>query len=112
MDKSKYYEWIDEGLSYEGRFYTYYINNVERVSYNIKNDEITQVYIYFIKEDILYFHWIGAYNNEALYLINTLYKSCGDIDIMRGMFTYRYKELLNDKEDKFWKRFCTRKEDK
>ena len=108
----KYYKWIEEGLSYEGRNYTYYVNNVERISYSIKNNEITQSYVYFIKDDILYFHWIGTHDNESLRLINTIYKSCNDINIVRGMFTYRYKELLSDNDDKFWKKFCTRKENK
>ena len=101
----QYYKWIEEGLTHNGRLYTYYIEDGSRITYSIKNDEITQAFVYFVREYALYLHWIGSHGSDSLLLINTIYQSRG-IDIVRGIFTYRYKELVNDCNDTYWARFC------
>ena len=100
MDK-KYYKWIEEGLSYDGRIYTYYIEGGSRIEYTVENNIITKVNIWINRNGGLYLHRMSGYTDDCLNLINTMYSSCGDMHLIRGMFTYRYKELLNDNDEKY-----------
>ena len=97
----EYYKWIEEGLSYEGRNYTYYIEDGSKIQYSIENNTITRVNIWINKNNRTYLHRLSGYDDDCLNLINTMYLSCGDIEIIRGMFTYRYKELLKDNDEKY-----------